>query len=186
MKSRTQDQGLADNRRLLRAWRAWHHEQLEEALAGPHGTVIARLMALLKGMTSARALVDFINAQDWSSIDAATRFTALHQINEAITAHRERNDLAPIDDALPAEPPNAFQTNLGDQIARFRTAYPDAVPVVALDAAAMPTRYGRKSKPILKVVGWKTANGATAEMKQLPAQTLAQEMGDEIPSDTTP
>jgi hypothetical protein len=44
-------------------------------------------------------------------------------------------------------------TTLGDQITRMRLAHPGAVPVVALDAAAMPTKYGRKSKPVLRVVG---------------------------------
>jgi hypothetical protein len=35
---------------------------------------------------------------------------------------------------------------LADAIARMRTAYPDAVPVVELKAAAMPTKHGKKSK----------------------------------------
>ena len=36
--------------------------------------------------------------------------------------------------------------NLGDAIARMRSAHPDAMPVVALDAAPMQTRFGRKSQ----------------------------------------
>jgi hypothetical protein len=71
--------------------------------------------------------------------------------------------------------------NLGDAIARFRSAHPDAVPVVSLEAAPMQTRFGRKSKPIFKVVGWKSAGGATVEMKELPPPTLTEELGDEIP-----
>jgi hypothetical protein len=52
---------------------------------------------------------------------------------------------------------------LGDQIARMRTTYPDAAPIVELRAVEMPTRFGRKSKPALKVVGWKNANARPTE-----------------------
>ena len=48
---------------------------------------------------------------------------------------------------------------LGDQIARMRTTYPDAAPIVELRASEKPTRFGRKSKPVLKVVSWENANG---------------------------
>ena len=48
---------LVDNAHLLRAWRAWHREQLEEALAGLHGGVLERLTAELKNFRSARELV---------------------------------------------------------------------------------------------------------------------------------
>ena len=46
---------------------------------------------------------------------------------------------------------------LGDTIARMRRAHPDAVPIVELRAREMPTKWGKKSKPVLKVVGWNTA-----------------------------
>ena len=52
---------------------------------------------------------------------------------------------------------------LGDQIARMRTTYPDAAPIVELRAVEMPNRFGRKSKPALKVVGWKNANARPTE-----------------------
>ena len=52
---------------------------------------------------------------------------------------------------------------LGDQIARMRTTYPDAAPIVELRASEKPTRFGRKSKPVLKVVGWKNANARPTE-----------------------
>jgi hypothetical protein len=45
--------------------------------------------------------------------------------------------------------------NLGDSIARMRSAHPKALPVVALEAAPMATKYGRKSKPVFKIVDWK-------------------------------
>jgi hypothetical protein len=71
--------------------------------------------------------------------------------------------------------------NLGDAIARMRSAYPDAMPVVALEAAPMMTRFGRKSKPTFKIVGWKAADGKVREVRQLPPQTAAQELNDELP-----
>jgi hypothetical protein len=100
---------LADRAHLLRAWRRWHVERLEEALEGVHGAVLERLMAQLKDLHSARELVDFIAAQDWSVVDTDTRFTALHEINIAITKLRERNGQEPISDPLPGAPQNAFR-----------------------------------------------------------------------------
>ena len=100
---------LADQARLTRVWRAWHFEQLEEALLGLHGGVLERLMVQLKELRTARELVNFISAQDWSVVDDDTRAIVLHQINRAITALRERQGLAPIDDALPGKPLTAFQ-----------------------------------------------------------------------------
>jgi hypothetical protein len=68
MKNRScaKDQKLADNARLLRAWRKWHGEQLEEALAGVHRDVVERLLAQLKDLRSTRELLAFIEAQDWA------------------------------------------------------------------------------------------------------------------------
>ena len=100
---------LADRAHLLRAWRSWHVEPLEEALADVYADVMSRLMAQLEELRSARALVDFIAAQDWESVDAEMRAIALFEINRAITALRERQKLPPINDALPGEPLTAFQ-----------------------------------------------------------------------------
>ena len=110
MKRRTaKEQELNDRATLLRAWRRWRREQLEQALTGIHAVVFERLMTRLKDLRSARELVDFIAAQDWTAVDYDTRFTALHQINNAIAALRERNGLTPIDDPLPGAPENAFR-----------------------------------------------------------------------------
>ena len=103
------DKELEDNARLLRAWRKGH-EMLTEALSGLHADVMRRLMAELKDLRSARELVDFITAQDWPAVDAGTRMVALHEINRAITAMRERvSPKEPINDALPGQPLTAFQ-----------------------------------------------------------------------------
>jgi hypothetical protein len=81
--------------------------------------------------------------------------------------------------------------DLGDQIARMRTVRRDAVPIVELQAAEMPTKHGRKSKPVFKVVGWKSADGdkptpaerqiSAREVQQAKQTIAAREMDDEIP-----
>ena len=103
MKHRAREQKLANDARLVRAWKRWHHDQLEETLNGPHGAAVAKVMAFLKHMKpdSAPALIALIREFDWSQMDADVRFTVLHQVNQAITRLREQNGLPPIDDALP-------------------------------------------------------------------------------------
>jgi len=44
MNTDKQRQKLADDARLLRAWRKWHREEREQALAGSHCAMIERLM----------------------------------------------------------------------------------------------------------------------------------------------
>ena len=108
-RSEAEKKKLANDARLLRAWRKWHAEQLEDALAGVHAAVFERLMTQLKDLRSARELVDFIAAQDWTVVDYDTRLIALHQINNAISALRERSGLTPFDDPLAGQPENAFR-----------------------------------------------------------------------------
>ena len=80
-------------------------------------------------------------------------------------------------------------SDLGDQIARMRSVHPDAVPIVELRAAKMPTKRGPKSKPVFKVAGWKSASGGEAPApverqitaKQAKAEVDQREMDDEIP-----
>ena len=72
--------------------------------------------------------------------------------------------------------------DLGDQIARMRTVHPDAVPVVELQAAEMPTRYGRKSKPLFKVAGWRNLTEQEhGGMREIAPPSARKEMDDEIP-----
>jgi len=108
-KSAKEQKKLADNARLLRWWKAWHREQLEQALDGMHGDIMRGLMAQLKDLRSARELVDFISARNWSRVDANTRMIALHEINCAIVALRSKSGLEPISDPLPDQPDNAFR-----------------------------------------------------------------------------
>jgi hypothetical protein len=74
--------------------------------------------------------------------------------------------------------------NLADQIKRMRGKHPDAVPLVELGSAPMSTRFGRKSKPTLKVVGWRTTAASVVieqSERRLPPPTPAQDLDDEIP-----
>jgi hypothetical protein len=72
---------------------------------------------------------------------------------------------------------------LSDQIARMRTAHPSAVPLCEFGAAEMPTKYGRKSKPVLKVIGWRKMDQVQpiAEPEQLALPSARQELDDDIP-----
>jgi hypothetical protein len=105
------EKGLADNARLLRAWKAFHREEREAVLAGPHARTLVelfRVFANLKHVTPAQ-LVGFVGAIDWSAIDYQTRLIVLHEVNSAITKFREQRGLEPISDPLPGEKESAYQ-----------------------------------------------------------------------------
>lgn len=84
---------------------------------------------------------------------------------------------------------------LADQIKRMRSEHPSAVPMVELGAAPMPTKHGWKSKPLLRVVGWKnTAMNVVREQPEhllpapitkgnsmLAARKPVNDMDDDIP-----
>jgi hypothetical protein len=111
-RSAEQEQKLADDARLIRAWRKWHREELGEAIAGPHGPMIERLVFILKELKleSAPLLIAYIQGVDWTAVDYPTRLTALHEVNAAITRLRERNGMSPFDDGAPGNRANVFQT----------------------------------------------------------------------------
>ena len=101
------DKKLADDARLLKWWRAWHREQLEQALAGPHGAVLAELFRMFKNLQHVRPaqLLGFARSIDWAAIDADTKLVTLHELNAAITRLREKHNMEPIDDTVSDEPP---------------------------------------------------------------------------------
>jgi hypothetical protein len=94
---------LADDALLLRTWKTWHAEELAEAFAGEHGAIVSKMMAVLARLdiNSAGALVATVQQVGWGSVDARVRLVLLHEINETITALRERRGLAGISDPLP-------------------------------------------------------------------------------------
>ena len=94
---------------MFGAWKRWRSEQLDAALAGAHREMLQALIAFLKTTKSDGALIEHVHAGNWQAADADTRFLALRLINAAITRLREQRGLVPFDDALPGEPPTAFQ-----------------------------------------------------------------------------
>jgi len=98
---------LRDNARLLRWWKAWHREQREAVLAGPHGAVLGELLRMVKNLQHVQPaqLIGFARSIDWIAIDYDTKLTVLHEINSSITKFREKRGLEPIDDTVEDEPP---------------------------------------------------------------------------------
>ena len=106
-----QQKKLADDARLLRAWKKFHREEREAVLAGPHATTLGTLFQMFANIECVRPaqLVGFIGAIHWSAIDYQTRLTVLHELNTAITKVREKRGLEPIDDPLPRQPDSPFR-----------------------------------------------------------------------------
>jgi len=106
-----QEKKLADDARLMRAWRAFHREEREAALAGPYGSTLAKLFRVFRNLEHVQPsqLVGYTRAIDWSEIDYPTRLTVIHEANAAITKLREKQGREPIDDPLHGAPPNVFQ-----------------------------------------------------------------------------
>jgi hypothetical protein len=104
---------LADNERLLRWWKAWHREQREAVLTGPHGAVLGELFRMIKNLQHVQPsqLIGFVRSINWAGIDADTKLVTLHELNAAITRFREKcNSEEPISDNLPNEPDTPFRT----------------------------------------------------------------------------
>jgi len=105
-----QEEKLADDACLLRAWKKFHRGERAEVLAGPHGALLNelfRMFANLKHVQPAQ-LVGYTRAINWLEIDYPTRLTVIHEANAAITKLREKQGREPIDDPLPEQPPSAF------------------------------------------------------------------------------
>jgi hypothetical protein len=103
---------LADDARLVRAWKKFHREEREVVLAGPHGAVLNELFRMivnLKHMQPAQ-LIGYAQLIDWAAIDYNAKLVVVHELNSAITAYREKCGLEPIDDGLPSDPDTPFRT----------------------------------------------------------------------------
>jgi len=135
-----QQKKLADDARLLRAWKKFHREEREAVLAGPHATTLGTLFQMFANIECVRPaqLVGFIGAIHWSAIDYQTRLTVLHELNTAITKIREKRGLEPIDDNLPGKPDTPF-----------RTIKAILFPHVA-DVAPAEAQLGSDIKPLVK------------------------------------
>jgi hypothetical protein len=96
---------------LERAWHAGQRKCAQEFLAGPHGDAARALCRLLDNLTlaDADALITAVGAGPWCETDADTRFQVLRLVDAGIVALRGKHGLPPFDDALPGEPPTAFE-----------------------------------------------------------------------------
>jgi hypothetical protein len=106
-RSPAQEQKLAADQRLLRAWKKFHREEREAALAGPHGAVLSELFRVIDNLQHVQPsqLIGLMGSIDWAVIDTDTKLTVLHEINSAITKFREKRGLEPIDDTVDGDPP---------------------------------------------------------------------------------
>jgi hypothetical protein len=116
-----QEQKLADDQRLLRAWKKFHREERDAVLAGPHGVMLGELFRMLENLQHVQPaqLIGLARSVDWVGIDTDTKLTVLHEINVAITRFREKRGEEPIDDALPGEPLRVFQVIRGIVMNQF-------------------------------------------------------------------
>jgi hypothetical protein len=105
------EKALAERERMADMWRRWRRERVDQLVNGSHGEAARTLVAFLDAMTlaDATALIALVEGGPWRAADADTRFLLLALIDGAIVTLRERAGLAPIDDALPGEPPATFQ-----------------------------------------------------------------------------
>ena len=106
---KAEQKALAERDCMFRAWTHWRREQLDAALAGPHGGALQALIAFLTTMKSSSALIEHVRTGNWKAADADMRFLVLHLVNSAMVRLHEERGLPPFDDGLPGEPPTAFQ-----------------------------------------------------------------------------
>jgi hypothetical protein len=99
---------LADDARLLRAWRRHRRERLEALLAGPYAEAVRALLSFCKTITTPTALINFITSGPWIDADMDVRAEVLALVDAVIIRRRERMGLVPFDDALPDRPLNVF------------------------------------------------------------------------------
>ena len=92
----------------MRLWKLWRRERVEALLNGPYAGPASALLDFCKAMTGPTALIDFIKTGPWAGADADTRFEILALLDTLIVKRREKIGLAPFDDSLPQQQPNAF------------------------------------------------------------------------------
>jgi hypothetical protein len=78
--------------------------------------------------------------------------------------------------------------DLCSEIQRMRQASPSARPIIELRWANMDTKYGMKTKPQLRIAGWKTLDNVSVAERSVSAREAKKivdqrERGDEIPSE---
>lgn len=107
-----EEKKLRDQQKLHRQWKNWHKEKAQALLDGPYGKDIKGIKLFVDTMTlsSSAALVSLVERAAWLlNAPVEVRQGVLTLINHSIVSLRERNGMDPFDDALPHEPPTAFQ-----------------------------------------------------------------------------
>jgi hypothetical protein len=107
-----EEKKLRDQQKLHRQWKNWHKEKAQALLDGPYGKDVQGIKLFLDTMSlsSSAALVRLVNASAWMrEAPADVRHEVLSMIDASIVRLREKNGMPPFDDALPHEPPTAFQ-----------------------------------------------------------------------------
>lgn len=98
---------------LFRQYRAWQRERLADQMEGEFGEMIRPLVAFLRKMTlddHAELVRRIDEARSWlRDAPRETRLVMLRAVSDAICRIRTNAFLPPIDDALPGEPPTAYQ-----------------------------------------------------------------------------
>ena len=105
------DKEFADDARLLRWWQAWHREQREAVLAGPHGVALSELFRMFKNLRHAQPsqLSGFARSINWSTIDYDTKLVVRARAQHRHRRISRKNGLAPLDDNLPGETETPFR-----------------------------------------------------------------------------
>jgi len=115
------DKKLADDARLLRSWRAFHREQLQEALVGLHRDVMGRLMAQLKDLRSAResevsAMNEIVKRQSIVDLDGFTDEVKGDNNINAENSEGESNAIYGLDVVPPSDPPDVRAMSHDDAV----------------------------------------------------------------------
>jgi hypothetical protein len=87
-----------ERRDLLKEWRAWRRQQIDDALAGSHGEDMAALLAHLKGITRWNEIDPDVILAAWRAADADTQFIARRLVRDHIVDLRVGVGLVPFDD----------------------------------------------------------------------------------------
>jgi hypothetical protein len=98
--------------RMMRNWKAYHQEQREAVLNGPHGVMLSELFRMFDHLQHVRPeqMIGMVKSIDWPTIDADTKFTVVHEVGVAISKFRTRRGLDAFDDALPGQPDGPYRT----------------------------------------------------------------------------
>jgi hypothetical protein len=92
----------ADDEILVREWKRWRQEEVQQALAGPHAERLAELIAKLKAAPSWDAIDAAVFLKPWQEVDRHTKALAVRMVHAFVVHLREKAGLCPYDDPIPS------------------------------------------------------------------------------------